>query len=155
MTWRSKLLRAAPAVLRIALGLIFAYAGWLKLRDPWQLFAGAIADYKIAPDWALEPLARGLPWVELGIGALLAAGRWRRTAATICSLLLAVFFALMVRAYAKGMEISCGCFGSERDVISWRTLLRDGSLLAAALAVTWIAYARNRRPAANEPGAPA
>jgi len=40
----------------------------------------------------------------------------------------------MVRAYAKGMEINCGCFGAN-DIISWKTLLRDGSMLAAALAL--------------------
>ena len=145
MTWRSRILWALPVALRLALGAVFAYAGWLKLRDPWQLFAGGIADYKVVPDWALEPLARGLPWVEVAIGALLIVGRWLRTAATACSLLLLVFFALMVRAFSKGMDISCGCFGSARDPISWRTLLRDGSLLAASLAVTWFAFARRRK----------
>ncbi len=148
-------MRALPIVLRIALGVVFVYAGWLKLRDPWQLFAGAIGDYKVMPEWTLEPLARALPWAEVAIGALLAIGRWLRTASTACSCLLVVFFVLMVRAFAKGMEISCGCFGSEKDLISWRTLLRDGSMLAASLAVTWFAFARKRRAARAEPEASA
>jgi uncharacterized membrane protein YphA (DoxX/SURF4 family) len=125
------------------------YAAWLKLRAPWQLFAGAVGDYKVLPDWAIAPVARTLPWVELVLGALLAAGRWRRTASTACSLLLAGFFALMVRAFAKGMAISCGCFGMTADIISWRTLLRDGTLLAASLAVTGMAFVpRPARPPA-------
>ncbi len=95
---------------------------------PWQLFAGAIADYKILPDWAVNPLACTLPWAELAIGLLIAAGLWLRTAASACSLLLAVFFSLMVRAYVTHQEISCGCFGPG-ELISWRTLLRDGTLL--------------------------
>jgi uncharacterized membrane protein YphA (DoxX/SURF4 family) len=138
----SRLRAALPLALRIALGAVFVYAAWVKLRTPWQLFAGAIADYKVLPDWAVIPLARSLPWAELAIGALLVAGRWfLRTASTAGSLLLVVFFALMVRAFVTGAEISCGCFGPG-ELISWRTLLRDGTLLAASLAVTWISFAR-------------
>ena len=130
--------------LRIALGAVFVYAAWVKLHTPWQLFAGAIGDYKILPEWAVNPLARSLPWAELAIGLLLMAGFWLRAAATACSLLLLVFFSLMVRAYAFHMEISCGCFGPG-ELISWRTLLRDGTLLAASLAVTWMSFARKSR----------
>ena len=130
--------------LRIALGAVFVYAAWVKLHTPWQLFAGAIGDYKILPEWAVNPLARSLPWAEMAIGLLLMAGFWLRAAATACSLLLLVFFSLMVRAYAFHMEISCGCFGPG-ELISWRTLLRDGTLLAASLAVTWMSFARKSR----------
>jgi uncharacterized membrane protein YphA (DoxX/SURF4 family) len=136
----------ALLVLRIALGVVFVYAAWVKLDTPWQLFAGAIADYKLLPAWAVNPLARSLPWAELLIGLLLMAGFFLRTAATACSLLLLVFFSLMVRAYAFHMEISCGCFGPG-ELISWRTLLRDGSLLALSLAVTWLSFARKWKTA--------
>ena len=142
MTSSNRFWRVLAIALRIALGAVFAYAAWLKLRAPWQLFAGSIGDYKVLPDWAVVPLARSLPWAELVIGLLLIAGIWVRFAAAACSLLLAGFFALMVRAYAMHMNINCGCFGPTGDPISWRTLLRDGSFLAAALAVTWIAFAR-------------
>ena len=64
----------ALLVLRIALGVVFVYAAWVKLDTPWQLFAGAIADYKLLPAWAVNPLARSLPWAELLIGLLLMAG---------------------------------------------------------------------------------
>jgi uncharacterized membrane protein YphA (DoxX/SURF4 family) len=147
MTFSSRAWRVTALVLRIALGAVFAYAAWLKLRVPWQLFAGAIGDYKVLPDWAVAPLARTLPWVELLLGALLIVGCWKRTAATAVSLLLAGFFTLLVRAFALHMDISCGCFGPTGDPISWKTLLRDGSLLALSLAVTWMSYARRRKAA--------
>ncbi|HUP02378.1 MAG TPA: MauE/DoxX family redox-associated membrane protein [Bryobacteraceae bacterium] len=140
--------RWAFLVLRIALGAVFAYAAYIKLTQPWELFAGAIADYKLLPAWAVNPLARTLPWAELAIGLLLVAGFLVRTASAACSLLLLVFFSLMVRAYAFHMEISCGCFGPG-ELISWKTLLRDGSLLAVALAVTALSFWRKRAPAAS------
>lgn len=128
----------AALILRILLGLIFLYAAWMKLREPWALFAMAIDSYQVLPSWAVELVARSLPWFELLLGALLIAGVWRGISALAATLLLGVFFGLMVRAMAKGMQIDCGCFGpGER--LSWMTLLRDGALLASSLFVTTMA----------------
>jgi uncharacterized membrane protein YphA (DoxX/SURF4 family) len=132
---RSDALRVAALLLRIALGVVFVYAAWLKLRDPWQMFAMSIDSYQLLPMWAVRVVARTLPWLELLLGALLLAGLWLRLSAGATSLLLLGFFVLMIRAWAKHMEINCGCFGPG-DIISWKTLLRDGSLLAGSLFVT-------------------
>jgi uncharacterized membrane protein YphA (DoxX/SURF4 family) len=126
-------------ILRVVLGVIFLYAAWIKLREPWALFAMAIDSYQVLPAWAVELVARALPWFELLLGVLLVAGVWRHVPAAAASLLLAVFFGLMVRAMAKGMEIDCGCFGPG-DRLSWVTLLRDGALLASSLFVTARAF---------------
>ena len=140
--------------LRIALGVIFVYAAWVKLFQfsdgrlhliPWQLFAMAIDSYQLLPQTGVEIAARTLPWVELAIGVLLVIGRWTRWASLVTSGLLVVFFSLMVRAFAKGQEISCGCFGPG-EIISWKTLLRDGSMLAASLWVMAMAWVSRRAP---------
>jgi len=134
---------AAALILRIALGALFVYAAWMKLRDPWALFAISIDSYQVLPLWAVELVARGLPWFELLLGVLLISGVWRVFSTAAASLLLAVFFSLMVRAMAKGMQIDCGCFGpGER--LSWVTLLRDGALLAGSLFVSLYWFAARR-----------
>jgi uncharacterized membrane protein YphA (DoxX/SURF4 family) len=138
-------LRAVALALRIALGAVFVYAAWTKLREPWELFAMSIDAYKVLPYWAVLVVARTLPWAEMLIGLALMAGRWLRLSAAAASLLLLVFFGLMVRAYAKGMQIDCGCFGGG-DTISVRTLARDGGLLAGYLLLTWMSF-RSRRKA--------
>ena len=142
----SRILRIAALVLRIALGGIFLYAAYTKLKLPWQIFAMGIDSYKVLPEWGAALVARTLPWLEVVIGILLIVGRLKRISTVATSALLLVFFGLMVRAYAKGMQIDCGCFGPG-EVISWKTLLRDGSMLAAALFVTVVAFT-NRRQAA-------
>jgi uncharacterized membrane protein YphA (DoxX/SURF4 family) len=143
----SKFVRIFLIVLRVMLGAIFVYAAWLKLRDPWQIFAMSIDSYRILPLKAVELAAHIIPWFELAIGLLLIAGLWLRISGPIVSLLLLTFFALMVRAYAKGLAIDCGCFGPG-EAISWKTLLRDGALLAAALLVTTMAFLNRRKTAA-------
>jgi putative oxidoreductase len=140
---KTKILKIAVIALRVVLGAIFVYAGYVKLVEPWQLFAAGIAEYEIVPMWAATFLARTLPWFEILLGLMLIVGRWSRTSGVIVSGLLLVFFSLMVRAFAQGKEISCGCFGPN-EMISWKTLVRDGSMLAGALFITVIAF-RNRR----------
>ncbi|HUK15929.1 MAG TPA: MauE/DoxX family redox-associated membrane protein [Bryobacteraceae bacterium] len=144
MTSPSKGFRVAALLLRLALGIIFLYAAWTKISRPWELFAMAIDSYGLLPLKWVELVARTLPWIEVAIGVFLIAGIFLRSAAVATTLLLAVFFSLMVRAYAKGMQINCGCFGAG-EVISWKTLLRDGSMLAAAVALASMSFVRRRK----------
>jgi uncharacterized membrane protein YphA (DoxX/SURF4 family) len=121
-------------LLRLALAAVFLYAAYTKLRQPWLLFAMSIDAYQILPEWAALALGRTLPWLELLLGLLLATGVGLRYTAAGASILLAVFFAVMVRSYAKGMKIDCACFGLG-EAIGPLTLFRDGVVLALSVAL--------------------
>ena len=140
----NKALRILVWLARLALGGVFIYAAWVKLRDPWLLFAMSIDNYKVLPQWAVLVAARALPWFELALGLVLLTGRLPRISSAAASALLALFFGLMVRAYAKGETIDCGCFGPG-EAISPATLARDGSLLAGALFLLAMSF-RGRKP---------
>ncbi len=150
MTSQNKILRAVLLLLRIAIGAVFVYAAWIKLREPWTLFAISIDAYHVLPQWAVLAVARSLPWLELLLGLLLISGFWRRTSTIGASALLAVFCGLMVRSYVRGETIDCGCFGPG-EAISPITLLRDGGLLAVAVFLAVMAWLgkRRRNPAAD------
>jgi uncharacterized membrane protein YphA (DoxX/SURF4 family) len=143
---KSKVLTVVQIVLRVALGAIFIYAGWVKLQDPWQLFAAGVASYELLPMWAVEIVARTLPWFEIALGVVLISGFFLRTSSSIVAGLLAVFFTLIVRAYIQGKQINCGCFGGN-EPISPLTMLRDGSMLAGAIVLCVMAYRNRRTPA--------
>ena len=123
--------------LRIILGGIFIYAGYVKLRDPWQLFAASIASYKLVPISMAEIIAKSFPWFEVAVGGALLIG-WRLLPpASICLTLMLAFFNVMIwRAFIRGDEIDCGCFGPG-EALTWKTLVRDGSMLAGALLITY------------------
>jgi uncharacterized membrane protein YphA (DoxX/SURF4 family) len=129
---------------RLVLGVIFVVAAYMKLRDPWLEFAGNLAAFQLLPDWALEPIARILPWSELALGVALISGIWQRWFALIASLLLTLFFSVMVRSYALGLQIDCGCFGSG-EPLGPKTLARDFSMLALAVVVTVGLFRAGRR----------
>ena len=129
---------ALRLILRLALGAVFCYAAYTKLRQPWLVFALSIDAYRMLPSWAVFAVARCLPWAELALGLWLLSGLYLRLAALLSTLLLAVFYIAMVRLYLAGGGIDCGCFGVG-EAISPTTLTRDGLLLlaSASLVLPW------------------
>lgn len=121
--------------LRVTLGLVLLYAGYVKMRQPWYVFAGMIDNYGVVPPSVSEWTARVLPPIEVALGVVLVSGLWRKISSAMVLALLAPFFGLMLWAYLKGMKIDCGCFGPG-ETLGPKTLLRDGVLLTAA---TWFA----------------
>jgi putative oxidoreductase len=140
---KSKALRVAAIAIRVVLGAIFIYSAYAKLKDPWALFAMSIDSYNLLPLKWVEFVARTLPWFELFLGMWLITGTFSRLSTVFSSLLLMVFFALMIRAKMKGQEINCGCFGPG-EPISWKTMLRDGSMVAGAIFVTVASFFHGR-----------
>jgi uncharacterized membrane protein YphA (DoxX/SURF4 family) len=130
--------RVAVLALRIIIGAVFLYAAYTKLRDPWTLFAISIDAYGVLPEWGVLFVARTLPWFELALGLALIAGIWLRYASIAGAALLGSFFVLMLTGYLRGLQIDCGCFGPG-EALGPKTLLRDGSLVAIAVALALLA----------------
>jgi len=129
--------------LRIALGAVFLYAAYTKLIAPWYLFAGNIESYQMGvPSWAAEWIARTLPAFELALGLALVSGIKLRWTALVSALLLLAFWLSMATAFAKGLAIDCGCFGSGEQVSKF-TLLRDAVLVATAAALWYFSRERH------------
>jgi len=79
--------------------------------------------------------------MELVIGLLLVSGLFLRYAAPAATILLTLFYAAMIHAYAAGAGIDCGCFGVG-ETVSAATLLRDGVLLGCSLILSVLALRR-------------
>ncbi len=135
----SAALRILTLLGRLALGGMFLYAAYTKLRQPWMLFAFSVNSYQLLPEWAVVAVARTVPWLELGLGLLLIAGYGLRYAAAGASALLLLFFGVMLRSYFLGLGIDCGCFGlGEKLGVS--TLVRDGFLVLLSVALAVLAF---------------
>jgi putative oxidoreductase len=136
---------------RVLLGLIFIYAAYTKLhfagawhlRDYYFFFAMGIDSYKMLPLAIVQWMAKILPWLELGLGAMLVAGAGVRWAGLAVSALLVVFMIALAHAALGGLEINCGCFGNN-SVKPSTELFRDVGLLAVALAITIGAFVSHR-----------
>src|ERR1035441_3162094 len=142
----NRVLRGVLLGIRIVLGAVFVYGGYVKLQAPWGLLGMAIDSYHLVPLRYIEPLARTVPWFEVALGLLLIFGWLLRISLTTVSLTLAIFFAAMLHAFLNHQAINCRCFGPGEPISKW-TLLRDGSMLAGSLFLTWMALRGSRRVA--------
>jgi uncharacterized membrane protein YphA (DoxX/SURF4 family) len=109
-----------------ALGVVLMISGVAKAVDRnWPAAATALG----APSWVAVPL----PWVEIGLGAVLVSGLARPVAAALAAVLLAAFSVLLGVNLARGRRPPCACFGSRsRAPISALNLARNLVLLALA-----------------------
>ncbi|CAN5631219.1 hypothetical protein BH11ACT8_BH11ACT8_16110 [soil metagenome] len=126
-------------VARIMVGGIWVYAGAIKLPDP----AGsieAVRAYDLLPQSLVEPIGYLLPPLEVVLGAALIIGVMTRGAAFLSALLLLAFIIGISAAWARGLEINCGCFGDGGANVDaslqypWE-ISRDVALLALSLAL--------------------
>jgi uncharacterized membrane protein YphA (DoxX/SURF4 family) len=131
---------------RLAIAVIFLWAGIAKVREPWLQFAVSIESFKIVPDSWLEPLARTLPWCEIALAIALITGVLARWFSLLATGMLAWFLFIGIRAYAKGLTVDCGCFGSGGGAIDAKWFVEHALMLALGLAVTAGEFLRGRAP---------
>lgn len=124
------------AVLRLALGALFIYAGAVKVPVAPE-FARDIQRYAIIP-WpdATVLLAIYLPWLETLSGVAVVVRRLHLGGLAMIAAMMLAFTVALTSAWARGLDIECGCFGRKKESIrtNFPALLgRDLALLAVAL----------------------
>jgi putative oxidoreductase len=133
MRMRKKAKTYFHLILRVGLGLVFIYAGFLKIRNP-IAFAGSVAAYKLLPYFFNYLVAATIPWIEFTCGVFLIIGFRVRAAAGIAAAMNILFIVLLASTILRGLDIDCGCFrqGGEKTS-AWIAIMRDIIFLSAAL----------------------
>ena len=120
---------------RLFLGAVFVMSAVPKLVSPGQ-FAKDVRSYGILRGPLAIAFAWILPFVELGAALLLLTGFYPTWASLVVVAMLLSFMAAAGVAMARGLSLSCSCFGLlYRERVGWSTQIRDGILLAMALCV--------------------
>ena len=119
-------------VLAVLLGGLFVYAGAIKIVDPMH-FAIDIDNYKMLP-WAVTVrLAFYLPWLEIFCGIAVIFRLLYRGGLSILAALTSIFVVASIIAKARGLDISCGCFGEASKYLSFTWHLALDLVLLALL----------------------
>jgi putative oxidoreductase len=123
--------------LRLVLGFLFVFASTEKIAQP-EEFAKAILNYHLLPIPLVNVFAIVLPWVELVAGLLLLSGLFVRGSSLLLTFLLSLFTLAISISIARGLDISCGCFGtSVARRAGWSTLAEDVLMLAGSLVLCY------------------
>jgi len=96
---------------RLIVGGVDLAAGLAKFPDP----AGNVRQvraFQILPEAVVPAVGHALPTVEIIIGAALILGLLTRSFAVLGGLFFVAFIIGIAAAWARGLEINCGCFGS-------------------------------------------
>lgn len=127
---------------RLLVGGVWLVAGWAKVSDP-AASVRAVRAYQILPEAVVPAIGHGLPALEICIGLLLVVGLAQRLAAAVSLLLFVAFIIGISAAWARGLQIECGCFGgggasgtNAADKYPWE-IARDVGLLAVSLLLAW------------------
>jgi uncharacterized membrane protein YphA (DoxX/SURF4 family) len=129
-------------VVRLTLGGVLFVAGYLKVGTPDKSLM-AVRAYEMLPISVANLLGLILPPVEIVIGVLLILGALTRVVAALGGFTRFVFIIAIAQAWARGLNIDCGCFGGGGTVAPGETkylqeILRDTGL--AFLAAYLIRY---------------
>ena len=120
-------------VVAILIGGLFLYAGIVKVIDPIE-FARDIDNYKMLPWSSGVWLGLYLPWLEIFCGLALITRILYRGGVFIVTGLMSLFIVASIVAKARGLDVSCGCFGHASTYLnfSWHLVL-DFVLLGGLL----------------------
>lgn len=128
-------------VARLLLGVVWIWASVAKLSDPLH-FVETVRAYDATWEWLSKAIGYGLPVLEFCLGIVLLLGVAVRIAAAVSAALFFVFLVGMIQAAARGLQLTCGCFGGGGATAGPTSytldILRDvGLLIVAAYLVVW------------------
>ncbi|NES30913.1 DoxX family membrane protein [Micromonospora terminaliae] len=128
---------------RFGLAAVWLVAGASKIDDL-AASGRAVNAYQVMPYDLATVIGAALPFVELALGVLLLVGLATRVTAGVSAALLVVFITGIASAWARGLSIDCGCFGSGGQLAAGQApsylpeILRDlGFLVLAGFLLSW------------------
>lgn len=117
-------------------GAVFVFAGALKVKDPAQ-FLTSIRGFQMVPDPFAAWLALALPWLEIFAGLAVITGWLRHGGLLLLNATLVVFIIALGIAWARGLNIECGCFGAVKTGTMVQEIALDVVLL---LVGGWLSF---------------
>ena len=123
-------------IVDVIVGGIFIYAGVIKMLDPVQ-FANDIDNYKTLPWFFSVRLAFYLPWLEIFCGLAVIFRFLYRGGLSILMALIALFIVATIAARARGLDITCGCFGHASQHWSFPQHMAVDIAIFVALIALW------------------
>ena len=141
--------KRAHFILLCCLAIVFIYAGFIKIIGTSSFYQDVRA-YHLLPDQWAWVWSHFLPWLEIVTGVALLAKPTRLASSLIISLLLLLFTSALLSAWARGLDIECGCLGEggAPSKYAWY-LTRDAVLLLVSLYLFRSAF--TQRAAATSP----
>lgn len=128
---------AVVVLMRLVVGGIFAFSGFVKAIDPWGTYY-KVTEYLLTLGWdslASQALfiAFALPVIELMLGVAIVVGAYRRSSPIAALAFMAVMLPLTLWLAVTNAVPDCGCFGDALVLTNWATFGKNVLLALGAL----------------------
>lgn len=156
MAQNGSIIQLAVVLLRIGIGLLFLWAGAIKAWSP-HVFLLDVQGYQLLSYKLAVAASIYLPWLEMVCGLALVVGRVGcRGATLILGVLMSLFTLALAAGWYRGLDITCGCFGSGDGQTHYGFWMARDLGLVGAIVLLWLGDRCNRSvrggpTATNEP----
>lgn len=131
-------MKTVASVLRILFGLLWLWAGIVKIKDPIG-FSMEIRNYELIGDPWVAMAALTLPPLEILCALAVIFRKGAAGGLAILNASLVVFTVAIVISWARGLDISCGCFSLGGDSINYPIKVTENiALLGVGCWLWWI-----------------
>lgn len=133
------------AFLRIFLGSVFLASGLFKITEPKEEFIEVLHEFKLLPEFLIQPFAFILPLVEIIGGVLTVLSIWTSAGLLIIFFLTLIFIGALTINLFRGIDVlDCGCFGMFKFLgkSSKEVLVRDFFLILINL---WLLHLQAKK----------
>jgi uncharacterized membrane protein YphA (DoxX/SURF4 family) len=146
-TWVGSFIRSwwpwVSVLVRLVVGGVWIAAGLLKLEDIDDSIR-SVRNFQLLPEAMVPTVGRGLPIFEVLVGVFLVVGLAIRIGASLSALLQLAFIIGIASAWARGLQIECGCFGGSGSLVQdasakypWEIARDVGLFVLSVLLVVW------------------
>lgn len=128
-----------------AVWLLLTEGSWSGIRFLGLVgFRDEIRNYRLGAFWpVIHPAAIVMPWIEIVTGLVLICGIWVVESAVMIMAMLVFFNILVGSAMYRGLDINCGCAGTDMKV-GWLKIAENLGLLALGV-LTLVGRSRVRQ----------
>ncbi|MDF1738045.1 MAG: DoxX family membrane protein [Verrucomicrobiales bacterium] len=131
-------------ILRLVFGALFIWSGIAKIKDPIG-FADAVRNFEIIGDPFAVAVALYLPWLEVISGIAVMWDRFAKSASLLITVMVVVFTLLIITAWIRGLDISCGCFGGTGEMNYPVKIAQNIGLIVMGGLIWWKSIAPSTR----------
>lgn len=129
-------------VLAISIALLLLRSSFTHLGNPYY-FLSDVYEYKVLGIESGYWFSIFLPFAQLVAAAALIVRYWIRETYLFVALLFLSFVGIQAVTMARGLDISCGCFGASSSLkVGWVTISIAGGVALGAFIGHWLSRER-------------
>ncbi len=129
---RQQLFYGFSVIVRLAIGCMFIWGSLPKIRQPYDFLSDVYSYELVGPKLGML-VAMTLPWLELFVGICLVGGIFIGGALLVSAAMGTMFAFVLSSVIYRGLEITCGCFGTGSDLVGYWTVIRALLILLFSL----------------------